>query len=102
MKSLAILQEEGSLRRQQAACSPSESSELEWSSSGTSLHLPSFRIWARLAFWLAGLSLVAGLLYLCLRYWHVAVVTVALAIGLFLLLCFVDDHGPKKEQPRPK
>jgi len=53
----------------------------------------------RIGRWLIGLSGGAALVYLSSRYWLLGVVTLSIAVGLFLLLHSVDDYAPRETQP---
>lgn len=56
----------------------------------------------RIGRWLIGLSGGAALVYLSSRYWLLGVVILSIAVGLSVLLCFVDDYGPKDMPPEPR
>jgi hypothetical protein len=36
---------------------------------------------------------------LCLRYWVLGIVTLSIAVGLFLLFYAVDDYAPQETRP---
>ncbi len=56
----------------------------------------------RIGRWLIGLSAGAILVYLSSRYWLLGVVILSIAVGLSVLLCFVDDYGPQDMPPGPR
>ncbi len=53
----------------------------------------------RIGRWLIGLSAGAVWVYLSSRYWLLGVVTLSVAVGLFLLLHSVDDYVHRETQP---
>lgn len=56
----------------------------------------------RIGRWLIGLSAGAVLIYLCPGRWLLGLAIVSIAVGLFVLLCFVDDYVPQDMPPGPQ
>jgi hypothetical protein len=50
--------------------------------------------------WLIVLSIGAALIYLCLHYWVVAIVALAVLLAFSLPICLFDDYGPSKRHSR--
>jgi hypothetical protein len=69
------------------------------SSTVPGFHFPSARFCAKIGFWLINLSLGAGMVYICLRYWLVPVVALLILVAMFVCACFLDDSGSKEDLP---
>ncbi len=48
---------------------------------------------------LAGAVASVAMVCLCLRYWVLGIVTLSIAVGLFLLFYAVDDYAPQETRP---